>query len=310
MTGSSPAFLVVCLGPTVQRTVTLETLRPGEVNRGRRVRVDASGKGVNVARVLVQLGHRALHLTHAGGARRDWFLSRCAADGIEVIAPDSASEIRTCVTLLDASEGRTTEIVEPTEPVHQDTQAAVLADFGRLLNDTHTVILSGSIPPGYGERVFPEMVLRAKRAGCRVVADFRGEALKEALEYEPEVIKPNLQEFAATFCPDVPGPVPEETVDSGVLERVEGEMLRIAARGTTVVITRGSNLALYTDGGVIKRSPPARIDPVNTIGCGDAFTAGIAAALFEGEPIAAAVERGHECAARNALLERPGAIRA
>lgn len=51
-----PRFLVVCLNPTFQRTVTLDHLECGEVNRGTAARLDASGKGVNTARVLVAGG--------------------------------------------------------------------------------------------------------------------------------------------------------------------------------------------------------------------------------------------------------------
>ena len=69
-----PQFLTVCLNPVMQRTMMFPVLRENEVNRTSRYYTHASGKGVNVTRVLTQLGAGAVHLTHAGGRDRDRFI--------------------------------------------------------------------------------------------------------------------------------------------------------------------------------------------------------------------------------------------
>jgi 1-phosphofructokinase/tagatose 6-phosphate kinase len=48
---------------------------------------------------------------------------------------------------------------------------------------------------------------------------------------------------------------------------------------------------------------------VNTIGSGDAFTAGLSAALDDGLPFAGAVARGVRYGGLNAALLKPGVIR-
>jgi len=85
----TPAFLAVCLNPTLQKTLVFTAVRSGEVNRCLRSRLDASGKGVNVARVLVQLGQRCTHLTHAGGRFRSSFLALAEESGVTVRAVDN-----------------------------------------------------------------------------------------------------------------------------------------------------------------------------------------------------------------------------
>ena len=52
----------ICLSPGLQRSVLIDTLISGEVNRLQSVVVDVSGKGVNVCRVLQRLGVDALCL--------------------------------------------------------------------------------------------------------------------------------------------------------------------------------------------------------------------------------------------------------
>ena len=46
----------ICLNPCFDKTVNVETLQPGQVNRIRDTRVDLGGKGINVAVVARRLG--------------------------------------------------------------------------------------------------------------------------------------------------------------------------------------------------------------------------------------------------------------
>ncbi len=49
-------YLVLPLDPYVERTLVFDTIIPGEVARAREVRIDRSGAGYNVARILGQFG--------------------------------------------------------------------------------------------------------------------------------------------------------------------------------------------------------------------------------------------------------------
>lgn len=306
-------FLVVCLNPTMQRTIVLPNLHLNEVNRAGEARLDIAGKGVNATRVLRQLDRNAVHLTHAGGRNRELFLALCHDDDLRVEAVHTTSEVRTCVTLIDQHRRTTTEIIEPTEPVEAETVAAVRREYTRMVADAHTVILSGSTAPGYPDELFAEFTAQARGVGARVVADFRGKALELALAnaegLRPSIIKPNLSEFAQTFIAKRAGLVSEHTDDETLLAQTAEQMRRIEALGTRVVITRGANPTLYLSAGELRTKATLAVTPVNTIGCGDAFTAGLAAELAETEDMEAAIERGHACAAMNAALLKPGSIR-
>jgi fructose-1-phosphate kinase PfkB-like protein len=74
------AFLTVCLNPTIQKTLRYPSITPGTVNRTAHHRLDVSGKGINVTRVLTQLGKKVTHLTQLGGVMRPLFLSLCEKD--------------------------------------------------------------------------------------------------------------------------------------------------------------------------------------------------------------------------------------
>lgn len=294
--------LVICLNPTLQRTLSFATVVPGQVNRTMSNREDASGKGVNVTRILTELGEQALHLTQSGGMSGSRFLALCSQDGVPVQSVDTPAGVRTCYTLLDEARHQTTELVEPGVEVDAGTEERLREAFSAALPDAHTVVISGSKAPGFSDSLYSEMVAQSRAAGVRVILDIRGEDLKRSLEHVPDLVKINVSEFTATFTSD---PVSEE---ADVPPAVRTEMLRLAAAGTQVVLTNGGRPALLANGGFIEEVAVEPVTPVNTIGCGDAVTAGIAAGMRRGRSLREALALGLSCAAKNAVQVKPGTL--
>ena len=83
----------ICLSPGFQRSVFIDTLIPGEVNRLARVYVDAAGKGVNVCRVLHRLGIGAICLAQ-GGDNAGELMSLAAAEGMDLRLVPSSGRLR------------------------------------------------------------------------------------------------------------------------------------------------------------------------------------------------------------------------
>eukprot|EP01105_Mastigella_eilhardi_P005415 TRINITY_DN17137_c0_g1_i1.p1 TRINITY_DN17137_c0_g1~~TRINITY_DN17137_c0_g1_i1.p1 ORF type:complete len:324 (-),score=80.16 TRINITY_DN17137_c0_g1_i1:61-1032(-) len=307
-------FLTVCVNPTLQKTLTMKLpLNLGEVNRAAAHRLDASGKGVNVSRVLAQLGARVVHLTQAGGADRQLFLDLCKADAIEVEWVESGNEIRRCYTVLspgkDGGQHVVTEIVEEGAVVAPETEVALRRAYTSLLPSCHTVIISGSKAPGFSASLFPDMVKEAKQAGKYVVLDFRGADLVNCLPHRPDVVKPNFAEFCETFPPP-----PATAAGDYVRQRMHTLW---EETGATPLITDGPRPTLYVDAhGEVREVPSDTLcDVVNTIGCGDSFTAGLAFELHQQrtdcsatDAMACAIAKGKWCATKNAQLLRPGVI--
>lgn len=339
-------ILTVCLNPTFQMVTLLKDgLRFDQVNRAYRTYHSLAGKGFNVARVLSQLGADAIHLTHLGGTRRDEFLQRAAMlswsppvtdaafsfliedprfawigdhialgeGAIEIAWADSRSEIRTCHTLLDISAGTTTEIVEEPAPVSPETEQAIWARYREVIPRCSTVVFSGTSTPGYSDSLIPEMVAAARWAGCRVVLDIRGGQLIEALDHSPDVIKPNMMEFCSTFLPGL-GFV-EQDASEKTYAVVREEMRRLArAYQVSIILTNGREPVLFTDpsGERIESSPlPSgipRAEVMNSVGAGDAFSAGLAFGMEQELPLDQCVLLGQFCGILNTMQLYPGTI--
>jgi len=291
-------FLTICLNPTIQKTLRFPSVTPNMVNRTAVHRLDVSGKGINVTRVLTQLGKKAAHLTQLGGEFRPLFLSLCKQDGLSVEWVESNSEIRFCYTVINESDKYVTELVEESHPVGIGTEERLLEKFNGLIKNNSFLIISGTKASGFSDLIIPTMVCKAKEKGLRVILDVKGSDLIESLKYEPDVIKPNLDEFTATFK--------TEPAKDMLIELAQKYKCR-------VILTNGSKKILAAEkDNYLEIDVPiasAALTAQNTTGCGDAFTAGFAAALDEGANFIAAIDEGIRCGVLNTGLERPGVIR-
>jgi len=308
------SFLTVCLNPTIQKTLRFSSIIPGAVNRTGVHRLDVSGKGINVTRVLSQLGKKALHLTQLGGVMRPLFLSLCEQDGLSVEWVESESEIRFCYTVLNDADSAVTELVEESDAVCAGTEQRLLEKFDTILCDTSLdlkyLIISGTKAAGFSDTVIPTMTHNAKERGLRVILDVKGKDLIESLQYEPDVVKPNLLEFVETFAPDLIRDNDQITEDDSARERIKSAILDTAQKyNCRVILTNGSRKTLAADRDRFFEAEFEAVKAINSTGCGDAFTAGLAVALEDGASFYEAIGEGARCGALNAVLIRPGVIR-
>jgi tagatose 6-phosphate kinase len=292
--------MIICLGttPTVQRTLTFARVELDAVNRAAGVRAFASGKAINVARVLHAIGQPSLATGFLGGdpgrfIRADLDRAGIAHDFIDVEPPT-----RLCVTLIDESARTATELIEESTPVDAGHYRALLARLAELLTGASALVLSGTLPPGAPPRFYADCVSLAG-ASIPVVVDAKGEPLDWALEGRPSVVKINRGELAHTLDADVDDE-----------DALRGAMRQMVVRGARwVVVTAGKQPTHLTDGRrfLVARTP--RVEAVNPIGSGDAFAAGMSAGLARGQDVAESVPLAIACAAANAMTSDAGHVR-
>ena len=307
------SFLTVCLNPTLQKTLRFSSIIPGTVNRTDTHRLDVSGKGINVSRVLSQLGKKVIHLTQLGGVMRPLFLSLCEKDSLAVEWAESNSAIRFCYTLITDTgniENNVTELVEESEPVGADTCKHLLDKFDALLPGSDCLIISGTKAAGFPDTTIPLMVQKAKKRDMTVILDVRGKDLIESLRYRPDIIKPNLFEFALTFAPEL-------IKNNDLLEDEDTVRKQISALSVEmckkyqcrVILTRGARPVWAAEHDNFFEVSHTAVKPLNSTGSGDAFTAGLAAALENGANFSAAISEGIRCGSLNARCFKPGVIK-
>lgn len=296
-------ILSVCLNPTFQITMRFPSFSIGEVNRAREHYLDASGKGMNAARIVSQLGHESLLLTHLGGNRTEEMIGLCRKDGVTLLWADSGSAIRTCVTVL-TSEG-TTELVQEPFPVDPACEEPIRNLFSQNIKDCDGVIILGTRAPGYSANLYADFVKEAKTLGKFVLLDLKGEDLERCLPHHPDVVKINLSEAVQTFL----GIKLAEHQDTDGLKETVGEMLgRLYAQyGSTFVLSRGAS-ELWVQNSHFFTVPVEKTEVVNTIGCGDSLSAALTVQLLKGEKLQQAVFNATKVATMSAKSIHPASI--
>ncbi|MEA4861496.1 Tagatose-6-phosphate kinase [bioreactor metagenome] len=295
--------LVVCLNPTFQHTLVFSSFSLGEVNRAQQHYLDASGKGMNAARILTQLGHKAILLTHLGGERKGEMLMLCEKDGVEVRWADSHSDIRTCTTIL--CQGQATELVEEPHPVDASVEPVIRTLFTQALDEVDALIITGTRAPGYAPSLYADFVREAKEKNLFVLLDLKGDDLKACLPFRPDVIKPNLSEAVQTFLGLSVGEQ-EETEHLQATIRFKLEEIH-RTYGTVTFLSRGKQ-EMWVQGPSFFTVPIERVEIANTIGCGDSLGAALTASLYTSTNMQHAAKYATKIATMNAKTIHPGSI--
>src|ERR1700744_455017 len=140
-------MLIVNPNLTVDRTIPLGELVPGDVIRTGRAAVTLGGKGINVARVGRAFGDRAPVLGFLPCESRAALDALCAAEGVDLSGVGVAGALRGAAILIE-SRGRGTVLKEPGPEVREPDWEALLAMIERQAVGHETVVCAGSLPPG------------------------------------------------------------------------------------------------------------------------------------------------------------------
>ncbi|MEA2255187.1 MAG: 1-phosphofructokinase [Solirubrobacteraceae bacterium] len=307
---------MVIAGPnlTIDRTLTIDELRPGEVLRFERVVVTPGGKGVNVARVARELAWPAVLVGFVPGHTGVAGAALLRDEGIDLTGVAIAGELRSTAVILERG-GRVTVFNEPGPPLApgdwERFEAAIDAALDRqgVLGGSAVLACSGSLPPAAPGDAYARLVGVAHRRGALAVVDVAGAQLAAALGAGADVVTPNLAEAEGLLHGRA-----DETVEAGdprvVRERALAAARELVARGAAhAVVTAAAAGAAVADGSGARWLDAAQVDGVgNPIGAGDAFVGGLAVALERGEDMDRAVVHGMATAAASVETETAGVV--
>jgi len=289
---------ILCIGttPAAQRVMIFRELTPDAVNRAVTTLDGAAGKAINVAKVMKALGAHPIATGFLGGQRGEFLRAAMAEKQIESDFVTVKAPTRQCITAIDESTGTHTELVEESRPVGPADFKKFMAVVRRHISTCGAAVMSGTIASGGPAMLYRDCVRLAENAGALSVVDAQGAALIEALKAKPGLIKPNRVELAVTIGRELKS-------EADVMRAVRELWERGAQR---VIVTAGREPALAFDGKTFRRIITPRIEVVNPIGSGDAFTAGVVWRLLCGDDLGEACRWGAAAGAANALTPMPG----
>ena len=284
----TPRILTLTLNPTVDIAADAPAVQPVRKIRTTNESFDPGGGGVNVSRVLHELGGETLAVVAAGGVSGHLLLELLAEGGVPHQAIPIRGRTRMSHTVHDQSSHQEYRFVPEGPGLAPAEWQAALTVLETAEADW--VVASGSLPPGVPEDVYAKAAAIAARRGQRFVLDTSGAPLKAALGAGLALIKPSRGEFAALTGEAEP-------------EAAAMALVRDGKVGL-VAVTLGHEGALLAEPGGVLRLPALDVPALGAVGAGDSFLAAMVLALARGEAPREAFAWG--MAAGAAAVMRPG----
>jgi len=259
-------IITVTMNPAIDKTVDVDCMERGGLNRIGHSEMDVGGKGINVSRTVKALGGNTLATGFIGGKTGEMIEGVLKEWGIPTDFIKVEGENRTNLKVVE-KQGSVTEFNE-SGPVVTETQVdAMLWKLEGYAKEDTLFVLSGSIPRGVNPDIYRVIIRRVHEKGAKVLMDADGELFIQALEARPDMMKPNREELEAYCRLDHPASI-SELVSMG-------KQLLGCGFGM-IAISLGAMGALFLAGDRVVKCPGLKVKTHSTVGAGDAMVAALA----------------------------------
>ena len=286
-------IVTVTLNPAMDQTLVLPKFVAGDTLRVKSSRIDPGGKGINVSRVIRELGGESIAMGFAPGGLGRYLLQTLESQGIICDFIRTTGEMRTNITLLDESRHLNTILSEPGPETNVEAMSDLKQRLGRILREGDWLVIAGSIPPPLEASVYADLIRDASEIGVHTLLDADGDALAQGASAQPEILKGNRRELERLIGSRLDD-------EKSTLEAAQ----KVKAWGIPLVlITRGRQGAVAVGERALRGIAP-RVRAISAVGSGDAFLAGVVLTLSRGGSIEEAMELG--IASGTAAVLTPG----
>ncbi|WP_019280998.1 1-phosphofructokinase [Vibrio anguillarum] len=256
--------VTITLNPALDLTGSLDVLNVGSVSLVKQGSLHAAGKGVNVAKVLSDLGAKVTVTGFLGRDNQELFCQlfdqMAAID--EFVRVDGATRIN--VKLVEQS-GEVSDINFPGVEVTPLAIEQFERTLERLAADHDYFVLAGSLPQGISPALCASWIEKLHFMGKKVLFDSSRDALKAGLDAKPWLIKPNDEELSQFVGRELHTP-----------EQCQAAAAQLAEKGIeNIVVSMGANGVMWLNQHQWLHAKPPRMQVVSTVGAGDTLVAGL-----------------------------------
>lgn len=263
------------LNPAIDKTVEIDGLILGNVNRIVSLRSDAGGKGINVSKVASVLSCDSVAMGIVGGSGGQMIEKTLNDMGIATDFIKVDAETRVNMKIIDTKNKCNTDINEPGSAVSAEVIAAVEKKLADSIKPGDTVVLAGSVPKGTPADIYGRLVRLCNAHEARAVLDVDGALMAPGLAAKPYLIKPNIDELSRLCGKEL------KTARDCIVP-----VKKMLADGISrVVVSLGGDGALFADKDDIYHAKGLKVTVRSTVGAGDSMVAAICVALERGYDI-------------------------
>ncbi|PAB60708.1 1-phosphofructokinase [Anaeromicrobium sediminis] len=285
----------VTFNPSIDYIVSLEDFGLGTVNRVTKDAKYPGGKGINVSRVLNNLGKKSKALGFIGGFTGDFIEEFLKKENIDTHFIKIYEDTRINVKVKSNEE---TEINGNGPHIDDESLERLFNKIKKIKEDDY-LVLSGNIQNSLPRNMYSKIQSLLKDKRVKVIVDTTKEALISTLENKPFLIKPNIKELEEIFETNIE--TREDVISYGK---------KLVAMGAqNVIISMGKDGALLVNKDVILYGEAPKGESKNSVGAGDSLVAGFIYGYGKNKNLLDGFKWGIACGSATAfsmdLCERP-----
>ena len=282
----------ICLNPCFDKTVNVENLQTGQVNRIRDTRVDLGGKGINVAVVASRLGLDVQCIGIMGENGSTELTAMMDREGLKHRFMTVPGHVRTNMKVYSLDGQGVTELNEPGSPLNPEILEQFTAIAEEATRDSNMIVMTGSLPPGCSEGTYRNLMKALEGKKC--ILDTEGRELEMAAKGgHPFLIKPNLREMEATLG-----------IELRTMRAIRDAALLFIRLGVQhSVVSMGAMGAMYISAEKTLFAPALRVETKSTVGAGDAMIGGMLLGYEVEKDMAKAFRYGIAAGAASVMTE-------
>lgn len=297
-------ILTVTANPTIDRVLFVRDFAMQDVVRAEREVVSPSGKGIDVAMILHELGAKTLAISLNAGLSGTMLNALLAQRGVPCHFIEAEGETRIAALITDMTQGRQSTILAPTLKADSAHLRQMLATIAAHAANSWGLVCAGSLPPGLPTDSWAQLLQMGHDHGLVTLLDTSGRALQEGVNGLPDILKVNgreLAELAAALGLRLPAWSAPDQLDplATWLRPYLGKWARAA-----LIITLGAGGALAVTEDETIHVPAPQVPLVSAAGAGDAVAAGVMYARRNGKNWCDALRLG--VAAAGAVVQNEG----
>ncbi|WP_461206518.1 1-phosphofructokinase [Clostridium sp. DL1XJH146] len=262
-------IVTVTLNPALDKTMEIDDFNIQKVNREKKSRVDAGGKGINVSKVVKELGGESVATGFLAGNSGNFIKQQLDKFQIENDFVFTEGETRTNLKIVDLKNKTYTDINENGPLIAEKDLDNIKNKIGEILKKDSVLVLSGSIPKNLDRDLYTKMILDAKEKGTKVILDADRDLLEEGIKAGPYLVKPNIDELEMLY---------------GVKLNTKEEIIQCAKKLfeygiKVIVVSLGGDGSIFITEDQTAVVEPIKVDVKSTVGAGDSMVAALALSL-------------------------------
>lgn len=260
----------ITLNPTVDKSSSVDRITPEKKLRCEQPKFEPGGGGINVSRGLSRLGIASTAFFPSGGRTGKLLEELLAKENVTTAPLPVSGETRENFIVVESSTNNQFRFGMPGAEITKDEQDTIYSAINALDPFPDLAVISGSMPPGVDSAFLRKLLRSFKEKGCRVILDTSGNALSEAIQEGPFLLKPNIGELARLSG--------VESLDNDSADEAARELI-MQGRAEVIVVSMGPHGAyLVTKDETHHISAPA-VKKLSTVGAGDSMVAGMVSVL-------------------------------